>query len=237
MRSATFLLILICSFARSELMDELTAAEDVFKAGLKLVGLEKGLHLLEDHPAEKDEVVIAIHGVATLGYEWVYPLSKLNHNNNLVAFYRWAPVSTSCANDEAAELLNIIENDFNEYATIKLVGHSAGGVLVSKIIDSINTDQEIEAHIIASPLKGSKVLNKACNYSPIQSVQDNVSLYEWRTQKKLDAVYRFMIDDPQIVEITGSIVTSLPDKYGEYRLGHNRSISWVVDKITTDKGL
>ena len=55
---------------RSEL-DELTAAEDEFKAGLKLVGLEKGLHLLEDHPAKKDEVVIVIHGVATLGYECV----------------------------------------------------------------------------------------------------------------------------------------------------------------------
>ncbi len=92
MRSATFLLFLICSFGRSELMDELTAEEDVFKAGLKLVGLEKGLHLLEDHPAEKDEVVIAIHGVATLGYEWVYPLNKLDTETNIVAFYRWAPV-------------------------------------------------------------------------------------------------------------------------------------------------
>ena len=84
-------------------MDELTTEEDVFKAGLKLVGLKKGLHLLEDHPAQMSEVVIAIHGVGTLGYEWVYPLSKLDINTNIVACYRWASVSTSCSTDEAEE--------------------------------------------------------------------------------------------------------------------------------------
>ena len=67
-------------------MDELTAEKDVFKAGLMLVGLEKGLNLLEDHPAEKDEVVIAIHGVATLRYERVNPLRKLDTETNIVSF-------------------------------------------------------------------------------------------------------------------------------------------------------
>ena len=129
MRSSVLLLFLISSFLQSELMDELEAEEDVFKAGLKLVGLEKGLHLLEDHPAEKDQVVIAIHGVATLGYEWVYPLSKLDTDTNLVAFYRWAPVSTSCSTDEAQELIKIIKNEFSQYSSIKLIGHSAGGFL------------------------------------------------------------------------------------------------------------
>lgn len=232
MRSATFLLFLICSLVRSELMDELTAEEDVFKAGLKLVGLEKGLHLLEDHPAEKDEVVIAIHGVATLGYEWVYPLNKLDTETNIVAFYRWAPVSTSCSTDEAEELIKAINNDLNQYSKIKLIGHSAGGFLVSNILDSIETDRKIEAHIIASPLKGTKPLNELCGYSPLENLKDNVVLYEWRTQKKLDAVYKLMPFDPQIVEIEGSIVTRLPDKYKNNRLGHNWSISWVVDHIS-----
>ena len=143
MRRAAFLLFLICSSIRSELMDELTAEKDVFIAGLKLVGLEKGLHLLENHPAEKDEVVIAIHGVATLGYEWVYPLSKLDTETNLVAFYRWAPVSTSCSTNEAEELIKAIKNDFSQYSNIKLIGHSAGGFLVSNILDSIETNRKI----------------------------------------------------------------------------------------------
>ena len=38
--------------------------------------------------------------------------------------------------------------------------------------------------------------------------------------------------DPQEVEIEGSIVTRLPDKYKNNRLGHNWSISWVVDHIS-----
>ena len=232
MRSSVLLLFLISSFLRSELMDELEAEEDVFKAGLKLVGLEKGLHLLEDHPAEKDQVVIAIHGVATLGYEWVYPLSKLDTDTNLVAFYRWAPVSTSCSTDEAQELIKIIKNEFSQYSSIKLIGHSAGGFLVSNIIDSIETDQNIEAHIIASPLKGTKLLNELCGYSPLKNLKDSVVLYEWRTQKKLDAVYKLMPFDPQIVQIEGSIIARLPDKYKNNRLGHNWSISWVVDHIS-----
>ena len=232
MRSTTFLLFLICSFARSELMDELTTEEDVFKAGLKLVGLKKGLHLLEDHPAQMSEVVIAIHGVGTLGYEWVYPLSKLDTKTNIVAFYRWAPVSTSCSTDEAEELIKAINNDFSQYSKIKLIGHSAGGFLVSKILDLIETNQKIEAHVIASPLKATKPLNELCGYSPLKNLKENVVLYEWRTQKKLDAVFRLMPFDPQIVEIEGSIVTRLPDKYKNNRLGHNWSISWVADQIS-----
>ena len=232
MRSTTFLLFLICSFARSELMDELTTEEDVFKAGLKLVSLKKGLHLLEDHPAQMSEVVIAIHGVGTLGYEWVYPLSKLDTKTNIVAFYRWAPVSTSCSTDEAEELIKAINNDFSQYSKIKLIGHSAGGFLVSKILDLIETNQKIEAHVIASPLKGTKPLNELCGYSPLKNLKENVVLYEWRTQKKLDAVFRLMPFDPQIVEIEGSIVTRLPDKYKNNRLGHNWSISWVADQIS-----
>ena len=232
MKSTTFLLFLICFFARSELMDELTTEEDVFKAGLKLVGLKKGLHLLEDHPAQMSEVVIAIHGVGTLGYEWVYPLSKLDTKTNLVAFYRWAPVSTSCSTDEAEELIKSINNDFSQYSKIKLIGHSAGGFLVSKILDLIETNQKIEAHVIASPLKGTKPLNELCGYSPLKKLKENVVLYEWRTQKKLDAVFRLMPFDPQIVEIEGSIVTRLPDKYKNNRLGHNWSISWVADQIS-----
>jgi len=38
--------------------------------------------------------------------------------------------------------------------------------------------------------------------------------------------------DPQIVEIENSNVTRLPEKYKENKLGHNWSISWVVDKIS-----
>ena len=113
----------------------------------------------------------------------MYPLSKLDTEANLVAFYRWAPVSTSCSTDEAQEIIKAIKNDFSQYSSIKLIGHSAGGFLVSNIIELIETDQKIEGHIIASPLKGTKPLNELCGYSPLKNIKDNVVLYEWRTQK------------------------------------------------------
>ena len=232
MKHSVILLFFTCLFLQSNLLDELESENDVYDAGRKLTNLDLGMHLLEPHPNEKNEVVIAIHGVATQGYEWVYPLSKLNNDTNIVTFYRWAPVSLSCSDDEANEIIDVIKKEFSQYKNIKLVGHSAGGFLVLKIIDSIETNQNIEAHVVASPLKGTMPLNELCNYSPSINLKDNVVLYEWRTQKTLDAVFKFMPYDPQIVEIEGSIVTRLPDKYKNNRLGHNWSISWVVDHIS-----
>ena len=49
--------------------------------------------------------------------------------------------------------------------------------------------------------------------------------------KKLDGIFMALPYDPQIVEIENSNVTRLPEKYKENKLGHNWSISWVVDKI------
>ena len=63
-------------------------------------------------------------------------------------------------------------------------------------------------------------------------VSNDVVLYEWRTQKKLDGVFMALPYDPQIVEIENSNVTRLPEKYKENKLGHNWSISWVVDEIS-----
>ena len=38
------------------------------------------------------------------------------------------------------------------YETITILGHSLGGVLLGKVLESVNTKVPIVAHIIASPL-------------------------------------------------------------------------------------
>ena len=60
---------------------------------------------------------------------------------------------------------------------------------------------------------------------------NNSSLFEWRTQHQLDSAFKDLSEDPQQINIKGSLVTILPDTYKGNRLGHNWSISWVADEF------
>ena len=48
---------------------------------------------------------------------------------------------------------------------------------------------------------------------------------------KLDGAFQDLNYDPQNVEIIGSNITRLPEKYKNNKLGHNWSISWVADNF------
>ena len=69
-----------------------------------------------------------------------------------------------------------------------------------------------------------------CAYEPILALPKKSVLYEWRTQFQLDNVFKDLNEDPQSIELNGSLVTILPDTYKGNRLGHNWSISWVADE-------
>ena len=89
----------------------------------------------------------------------------------------------------------------------------------------------MEAHVVASPLLGTSMLNSICGYEPINKISNNTALFEWRTQHQLDNAYKNLSEDPQEINIQGSQVTILPDTYKGNRLGHNWSISWVADEV------
>jgi hypothetical protein len=88
----------------------------------------------------------------------------------------------------------------------------------------------LEVHVVASPLLGNDLLINTCNYSPIQTISSNTTLFEWRTQHQLDSVFKDFSPNPQDISIIGSSITILPDTYKGNRLGHNWSISWVADE-------
>ncbi len=74
------------------------------------------------------------------------------------------------------------------------------------------------------------MLNSMCAYEPISAIPKKSVLYEWRTQFQLDNVFKNLNEDPQRIELNGSLVTTLPYTYKGNRLGHNWSISWVADE-------
>jgi alpha-beta hydrolase superfamily lysophospholipase len=130
----------------------------------------------------------------------------------------------------ASEISDLLSQN-NSYKKITLMGHSYGGILVAHVLKHWNTDTPIEVHIIASPLLGTTMLRNICGYEPIETVPNNSSLFEWRTQHQLDSAFKDLIRRPSADKYQGSLVTVLPETYKGNRLGHNWSISWVADEI------
>jgi len=212
----------------NDLSDEIS----VKTLGKRLIDLPFGLNALELSEDEAQEVFIAVHGGSSEGYEWIYPIKTIDTKQKHMHFYRWP--ANGCFQSSAEELASEINNLLSQnssYKKVTLMGHSYGGILVANILKHWNADTPIEVHVVASPLLGMPMLTKICGYEPITILPKNSSLFEWRTQHQLDSAFKDLLEDPQQINIKGSLVTVLPDTYKGNRLGHNWSISWVADEF------
>ena len=61
----------------------------VQKLGQELIDLPYGLNALESGLSESEEILVAVHGSRSQGYEWVYPLKSINSSKKEMYFYRW----------------------------------------------------------------------------------------------------------------------------------------------------
>ncbi len=211
----------------NDLSDEIS----VKTLGKRLIDLPFGLNALELSEDEAQEVFIAVHGGSSEGYEWIYPIKIIDTKQKHMYFYRWP--DNGCFQSSAEELASEINNLLSQnssYKKVTLMGHSYGGLLVAHVLKHWNAHTPVEVHIVASPLLGMSMLTKICGYEPITILPKNSSLLEWRTQHQLDSAFKDLLEDPQQINIKGSLVTVLPDTYKGNRLGHNWSISWVADE-------
>ena len=213
-------------------LNQLKSINNVFEAGLKLMAMPNGLHELEFNDINQKTLVVSVHGNSSRGYEWIYPLQVLNKETNLITFFRWD--DNSCI-DTSIKLLNeLIQEKLrknNNIQNVILFGHSYGGLLIASFMEQWTGELPIEVHTIAAPLKGIGSLAVVCNYRAPKQVPKKASLFEWRTIHKLDGAFQDLEYDPQNIEIIGSNVIRLPEKYKNNKLGHNWSISWVADNF------
>ena len=212
-------------------LQDFTNDISVKKLGVRLIDLPYGLNSMEPSLEEAQEIFIAVHGGGSEGYEWIYPLKSIDTKQRHMHFYRW--LDSGCFRSPAEKLLNEIANILSQNSSIKkvsLMGHSYGGILVTHVLKHWKLETPIEVHVVASPLLGNSMLKNMCGYEPVEMIPDNSSLYEWRTQHELDSAYKDLSEDPQEIDIKGSLVTTLPETYRGNRLGHNWSISWVADE-------
>ena len=227
-----FLLIFIIMSTKANTLtiasiEEKYKAFGPFEAGEMLVALDYGVNSLK-RAKESKELIIAIHGSDSRGYEWVYPLLQLGSQEKSIAFYRWD--TSGCPNQAIKELTTFIK-DNPQYKKIELYGHSYGGIVVGKLLEK-NFSTFLEGHMIAAPLRGMFLVNLVCRYRPPVKMGNNSTGFQWRTQKDLDMQFKNFRYDPQLQKIDGVSVNVLPETYNGNRLGHNWSLSWVADELT-----
>ena len=209
----------------SQNLYELDPDKNYLDSGKKLMNLDFGLHNLEQN-SKNIEILISIHGGDSRGFEWIYPLQKIDDDKMNTYFFRWD--TTKCPQESVPLIMNEIKK-IKGIEKITILGHSFGGVFASLLLNEIN-QVKTDIHVIASPL-ASRDLEKYCDYIHPKTKNENISYFQWRTIQKIDLAFNNLDYDPQVLDFKESSVIRLPEKYRGNRLGHLWSISWVADNI------
>jgi pimeloyl-ACP methyl ester carboxylesterase len=230
------LLWLACTPARLEKAPDLRDLhlENVKAAGTLLMRSPAGLHRLDANGA-KPLAVVAVHGGDSQGYEWIYALHELAKRGARVYFYRYDDHACPSASAESfGKALHALLADAS-IQRLRVMGHSYGGVVTALMASTYRERAPLEVDLIASPLAGLGSLNERCGYeSPRFAASSPVVVRQWRTQQAIDNAFKDLKVDPQKVDLPGE-VTTLGDSYRGNRLGHNWSISAVVDLIELER--
>ncbi|MDP6339051.1 MAG: alpha/beta hydrolase [Candidatus Marinimicrobia bacterium] len=202
------------------------------QTGRMLQESSMGLHGVEYGTAKWDTVFIAVHGYGSRGYEWVYALRKMAESGFKTFYYRWN--WTQCPGPASGKLQSAIDSLLsveNKIRHINMFGHSYGGVIVTNLADD-KFNATLDIHSLAAPLAGHTRLEKNCpEYPRFTHLTLINNLFQWRTVHKQDGAFKNMEVDPQVVEIGNSEVIQLPATFPDgKRLGHNRSITSVMDQ-------
>ena len=213
--------------------------KNAFNLGSQLIEFPLGIHMLEPSDLGSTTAIIGIHGSNSEGYEWIYPLWKLNSPSSAVYFYRWN--DKDCANTSTnllADSLKEVIKSNPELNAIKLLAHSYGGLhllhslsLIEEIVKNLERDIKIEIHFIASLLSPPKLLAMRCGLKDVSTSFIHLKIFNWKTIQEIDGAFRSYKNDPQELSLPNAVQTRLPEKYNGRKLGHNWSISWVADQL------
>ena len=211
-------------------LNELSEGSEIRASGLQLMENQPGLIQLRDGSASNDSVlVVAVHGYLSSGYEWVTGVKSLGSHYGSLFFFRYD--WDRCPRDIAAELSNLIKevSEKRAYARIVVFGHSYGGVVVTQLAGMLE-GQNAEIHVIAAPLAGFRGITDQCGPLEYGSWAKTVRVIQHKTVKDQDGAFRELDVDPQQIDLPFYEVRTLPPTMDGHRLGHNWSVTWVLDQ-------
>lgn len=212
---------------------------EITTAGHDLMELPLGVVELRDGEQTNDSVlVMAVHGYDSRGYEWITGLKNLANHYGSVFFFRYD--WENCPDQISENLVSEIKKleKLGNYDKIVIFGHSYGGMVVTYAAAGLGR-LRADIHVIAAPLSGFPKLLDECDQLSYD-VGDKLIYPEWnesvhliqhRTVHAQDGAFRDLASDPQDVDLPFYQSFELPPTMDGHRLGHNWSVTWVLDKF------
>ena len=218
-------------------LSELSSEPDEARAGRWLMEAPPGLVRLDAPAAPHSTAIIAVHGYQSEGSEWVKPLATMGTWGQELYFYRWnwnqCPTAAAHELDAALDALVASEPSIT---SLLVVSHSYGGLITAMMGQREAMARPARLELIAAPLAGHPSLTKLCPGDGLSDAGpgEGVTWHQWRTVHEADGAFKDLETDPQLRELPGLKVTALPADWEGGRLGHNRSIQWVMGQLGAD---
>lgn len=211
---------------------------EITTAGQLLMEQPMGMIELKDGENFNDSVlVVAVHGYDSRGYEWITGIKHLAEYYGSVFFYRYD--WEDCPEKLAVNLATTIKKieRAGKYKKVVIFGHSYGGMVVTFAASHLGK-LRADLHVIAAPLSGFPRLLDACDQLKYDSEdrlvypdwQKSIHLIQHKTVHAQDGAFRDLASDPQDVNLPFYASHTLPPTMDGHRLGHNWSVTWVLDK-------
>lgn len=211
---------------------------EITVAGHHLMELPLGVIELRDGEQTNDSVlVMAVHGYDSRGYEWITGLKNLAGHYGSVFFFRydWEQCPDQIAENFTTEIKKL--EKLGNYREVVIFAHSYGGMVVTYAASGLGK-LKTDIHVIAAPLSGFPKLLDECEKLSYD-VGDKLIYPEWNKSVRLiqhktvhaqDGAFRDLASDPQEVDLPFYQSHELPPTMDGHRLGHNWSVTWVLDK-------
>ena len=219
------------------LHDLVPFTENAEDAHSELMELPFGLHRIEPQSDTLHRVLIAIHDANTDGFEWTLPLQSMDDESTDTFFLRWDP--SECPNTSDNEVIHDISSllESNESITrVTIVGHGLGGVYLSQLASNWKELTRLDGHTVAAPLQGTVGVftDKECGEILPKSFPPTIRLYQWRIEPSQHTLFKEMSEDPQIVDLDGSLVVSFPEFIEDKPVDSNRALEMVSSRIQAE---
>lgn len=219
------------------LHDLVVTTENVEDSLSELMELPLGLHRIEPPSDTVNRILIAIHDANTDGFEWTLPLQTMDDESTDTFFVRWN--SSDCPNtaDDTVrqDIASLLES--NESITrLTIVGHGLGGVYLSQFARNWKVLTRLDGHAVAAPLKGTVGVfdDKECGDILPKRLPPTIRFFQWRIVPSQHSLFKEMSEDPQVVDLDGSLVISFPEVIDDNAVDSIKALEIVASRIQAE---